>query len=229
MNAHARLKPVAEEATIGQPMPDGSLLITAEQLALLGNGDAKRGRRNLRLLLAAEADPKVYDGPTPKPDTVRIATSDDEMAILGLIMMDLQENCAHIAPIDSERVVSHIMSATRRQGSIIGVIDGPEKKPVALTLLVPAQWWFSRAYYVTELINYVHPEHRKSSHIHDLIQFERWVGDEWSRNFGYRVFMLLGVLGTKRVREKVLLYKRKLAEAGRMFLYPSPNFGMDKP
>lgn len=228
MNAVARaITAVPEESPIGQPMPNGSLLITAEQLARLGNGDAKRGRRELRLLLEAEREPEVYDGPTAKPDTVRIATTHDEAAILELMLMDVRENGAHIAPINEDRMLQHIRAATHRKGAIIGLIDGPDKKPVAICMILPMQWWFSKAYYLMEALSYVHPDHRKTKHIHDLIQFDRWVADEWSKNAGFRIFMLFGILGTKRVREKVILYRRKLSEAGRFFLYPSPTFGME--
>lgn len=228
MTAVARtIAAVPEEHPVGTPMPDGSLLITAEQLARLGNGDAKRGRRELRLLLEAERDPVVFDGPTPKPDTVRIATTHDEDAILELMLMDVRENAAHIAPIHEDRILAHIRSATHKLGSIIGVIDGPDKKPVAVTMLIPAQWWFSKAYYIHEALNYVHPDHRRSKHIHDLIQFGRWVGDEWSKNAGFRIFTLFNVLAAKRTREKSMLYSRKLAKAGTVYLYPSPTFGME--
>lgn len=226
MNAHARtLTAVPETAPIGQPQSDGSLLITAEQLARLGNGDAKRGRRELRLLLEAERDYPVFSGPTEKPASVRIATPKDEKDVLELILCDLRENAEKIAPIHEDRIMEHIQAGTQKKGAIVAVIDGPEGKPVAVCMLLPGQWWFSKAYYLQEALNYVHPDHRKTKHIHDLIQFERWVGDKWSKDAGFRVYTIFSVLGTKRVREKTILYKRKLAQSGSLFVYPDPFVG----
>lgn len=228
MNSHSRnLAAVPDAPAIGVPMPDGALLITAEQLARLGNGDYKRGRRELRLLLESERDPPVFNGPTEKPSTVRIAVPKDEKDILELMLEDLRENAEHIAPIHEDRIMEHIRSATEKRGAIIGLIDGPRGKPVAVCMLLPCQWWFSKAYFISEALNYVHPDHRKTKHIHDLIQFERWVGDQWSKNAGFRIWVLFSVLGGKRVREKVILYKRKLFESGRFFFYPSPTQGGD--
>lgn len=226
MNAHSRIvAALPKQEPVGQPMPDGSLLITAEQLARLGNGDPKRGRRELRLLLEAEREPEVFNGPTEKPATVRIATPKDEKEVLQLILCDLRENAEKIAPIHEERIVEHIRAATEKRGAIIGLIDGPEGKPVAVCMILPAQWWFSKAYFLHEALNYVHPDHRKTRHIHDLIQFERWVGDQWSKNAGFRIYTVFNVLGTKRVREKTILYRRKLAQSGAVFVYPDPFAG----
>lgn len=206
-------------------LEDGSMVIMPDELARFGNGDAQRGRKELRALLNAEIDRKVSDGPVTKPESVRIAGPKDEEALLELLLCDLRENATAVAPIDEERVMSHIQFGTRRKGGIVGVIDGPDGNPVATVVLAPAQWWWSRAYYIQDIVNYVHPDHRQSRHIHDLIQFERWASDEWSRLFGYRIFLLCGVLGYKRVREKMIIYKRKFLQAGAAFLYPAPREG----
>lgn len=206
-------------------LADGSMVISPEELARFGNGDAQRGRRELRRLVVAEIDRKVSDGPTEKPANVRLASMKDEAAILELLLLDLKENAAVVAPIDPERVMEHIVLGTRRQGGLVGVIDGANGQPVAVVVLVPMQWWWSKAHYLQDVVNYVHPDHRVSRHIHDLIQFERWAADEWSRLFGYRIYLLCGVLGYKRVREKLIMYKRKFLQAGAAFLYPAPRDG----
>lgn len=206
-------------------LDDGSMVVSPAELARLGGGDVHKGRRTLRSLLAAEVDHRVDHGPTTKPVNVRIANEKDEEAIFALLMLDLKENAVAVAPIDEDRVREHIEIGTKRKGGIVGVIDGPDKKPVAVVLLVPLQWWWSRAWYIHDIVNYVHPDHRQSRHIHDLIQFERWASDEWSRNFGYRIFLLCGVLGYKRIREKIVMYKRKFLQAGAAFIYPAPRDG----
>jgi hypothetical protein len=206
----------------GTTLPDGSMIVTPEQLARLGNGDVKRGRRELGLMLAATKDRTIHSGPTKRPANVRLATVADEEKVLALVLRDLQENASKIAPIDEERVLDHIQAGTQKRGGIVIVIDGPDRSIIAVGIMIPCQWWFSKSYYVCEMLNYVHPDHRRSNHINDLLAYERWVGDFWSKDFGYRIFVLFGVLATKRVKEKVMLYRRKFALTGASFLYPSP-------
>lgn len=231
MNAHSRITVPDEdsgrrpraESTFGDVTPDGSLVITREQLALLGGGDVVRGKCNLRRLLAAEREHKLPTAPATKPAKVRIATVADEAAIFELLMADLKENAESVAPISPERVMAHIQAGTRRQNAcVMGVIDGPDRKPVALVLLMTSQWWWSNALYIQEQITYVHPDHRRSNHIDALLQFAKWWTDSMITSFGHRLYMLAGVLGTKRVRQKSILYRRKFRMVGMAFLYPPP-------
>jgi hypothetical protein len=203
-------------------LPDGSLSVSAEQLALLRNGDVRKGRRELKLLLQAEKDRHVSNAVPKRPENVRIAVPTDETAILELLIMDLEENAMDVAELDIGRVVQHIQAATRKHGAIMGVIDGPNGKPVALIFLMPAQWWWSKAYYIQETITFVHPEHRRSHHIDNLLNFAKWVQHQWTTDFGYKLYLMCGVLGTKRIREKMILYRRKFQSVGMLFLYPSP-------
>jgi len=202
--------------------PDGGMLVTDEQLARFGGGDAKTGRKELRLLLALDRDGPVYAGPTARPETVRIAGPQDEAALLELMLMDLRENAEHIAPIDDVKCMGHIQSGTRRRGGIVGVIDGPDGKPVAMTILVPQTWHWSQGWFLQELINFVHPDHRKSRHVDDLLDFIKWASDNMTRNMGSKMYVLCGVLGAWRVRAKVALYRRKFAMAGVACVYPAP-------
>lgn len=220
MNKMVAIKKTDEQ--VGRALADDSLLISAEELARFGNGDPKRGRRELRLILEAEKDHVIHNGPVEKPKSVRIAGPQDEAILMELLLQDLRENAERIAPIDEGRVLGHVQAGTRQMGGIVGVIDGPNGRPVALCILIPVQWWWSRSYYIQDVVNYVHPDHRASRHIHDLIQFERWIADEWSKKFGYRIYLLCGVLGFKRFKEKLIIFKRKFFQAGAAFLYPSP-------
>lgn len=230
MNAHATLRAVLppDPDPIGQITGEG-YLVSDETLARLGNGDVKRGRRELRMMLADTREPKVHVGPTDYPTradgsrTVRFAGPADEQAILALVLLDHAENAAEIAPLDEDRILEHIRAGTEKKGGILGVVDGPDGTPVGTVCLMPYQWWFSKAYCVQEIWNFVHPDHRRSNHAADLIQFTKWVSDEWTRQFGYRVFTLTGVTATKRVREKIRLYRRVLTPVGAFFVYPTPK------
>lgn len=210
---------------------DGSLVVTEEQLARFGNGDPKVGRRELRLLLELDNDNTVWAGPTEYPRNVRIAGPADEQAIHDLLLLDLNENAAHIAPIDSgfdgpagfeSRVVETIRACTRKRGGMCGVIDGPEGGPVAVIILHPVMWWWSKGCYWFEIVNFVHPDHRRSRHVDDLLNFARWCSDATSKQMGTRFYLICGVLGAWRVRAKIALYRRKFRQAGAAFCYPAP-------
>lgn len=209
---------------------DGSMVITPDQILAFGGGDLKLGRRELRNLLAAERDRKIHRDPATRPASVRVATEADVQDVFDLIMLDLRENAVLVAPIDEEKVRRTIHIAITGQGGPRGfacVINGPDAKPVAVGLVIPMQWWWSNQWFLQETINYVHPDHRRSHHIDDLLEFERFAADSFTRNFGYRTYMLFGILGWKRVRAKIALYRRKLAMTGAAFLYPSP-FGNEE-
>jgi len=208
-------------------LPDGSMILSRSQVEAFGNGDAARGRKEVRRMANAYRDGPVHNGPTPQPRNVRAAGEKDEAAIMELLLGNLREYADQIAPIDPNRVALHVRIATRREGGLCGVIDGPDGKPVAVCLLVPVQWWWSQQWYLMEVVNYVHPDHRRSHHIDDLLSFQRWAVDAWTGSFGYRVYLLCGVLGAWRVFEKIALYRRRFRQVGAAFLYPAPNVKID--
>ena len=200
---------------------DGSLLVSVEMLEQFGGGDAKRGRADLRSLLAADRASPTFSGPTARPASVRIAGPADEEALLALLMDDLRVNAEHMAIISEERVMFHIQSGTRQRGGVVGVI-GPVGAPVACVILVPFQPWWSNAWWLQEVVNYVHPDHRRSGHVDALLDFIKWASDDMTKGCGYRVPVLCGVLGAWRVRAKMALYARKFWTAGICCIYPAP-------
>ena len=121
------------------------------------------------------------------------------------------------------QLVAHIQHGTQGKGGMVGVIDGPDGKPVAVVVMVDFQWWWSVQRAFQELVLYVHPDHRRSNHLADLIQFQKWAVDEMTKRSGYRVYLMLGVMGIHKVREKIMLYRRKLSrQVGAAWIYPSP-------
>jgi len=224
-------EPVARRApppTNGHaPAEERDYVVSAERLAQIWpDKDARARRKEIRNLLADErVGPQITHGPIAKPENVRAADPDDERDLYDLAMLDLKENAEHIAPISPNKVVALIHHGTRRQGGMIGVIDGPEGGIVGAVCLVPSQWWWSEGYYLQDVFTCVHPDHRKSDYAKDLINFACWASDEWTRGFGYRVYTLTGVLGTKRVRDKIRFFRRMLTLVGAAVLYPAPPEG----
>lgn len=202
-------------------LDDGSMVVTVDQLARFGGGDAREGRRELRLMLSMERNGPVFNGPTVRPKNVRLAGPKDEEAILALYLGDLQANAAHIAPIDEMKCLELIRCGTRRRGGFVGVIDEGDK-PVAMVILVPQCWHWSNGYFLQELSLYVHPDHRGTRYAHDLMNWSKWVSDSMSASWGSRCYLLAGVLGGWRVRAKIALYRRMFPVAGCVSVYPAP-------
>ena len=202
---------------------DGGMVVRRVHLERLGGGDARKGKGELLAWL------KFWDVrenpimPAGKPKAVRVAGIADEPAVMELLMLDVADNAAHVAIPDPDRMLQHVHLGTRRQGGIVGVIDGPDKRPVAVCVMVPIQWWWSNQWAIQELVCYVHPDHRRTDMIDDLMDFQKWVVDEWSRTSGYRVYLLNGVLGAWRVMSKIRLYSRKFRMAGAVYIYPPPD------
>lgn len=220
MSAHSRVR--APAAPSSATLPDGAMVVTPEQLARFGGGDAKRGRRELRLMLAQEREREIATGPTDRPPTVALATPADEAAILALLRIDVAENAAHIAAPDDERMLALIRTATQRKGGFAGVIrEGGAI--VAVTILVPAQWWWSRQWMYEDVVTFVHPRHRASRHVDDLIDFQKWVSDRMSAEFGYRTFVVSAVVATRRAWAKIALWRRKFQQSGIFCVYPAPG------
>lgn len=215
------LRAIPIEEPVGSITDDG-YLVTNEQLVMLGDGDVKRGRRVLRSLIMDEREHKPIMGPVVKPVSVRIANQYDEEAIYNLLTLDLEENATAVAPIDPDMLAERITLATREGKGMIGVIDGPDGFPVATIGLYNERWWWSGSWHFCKLWDFVHPDYRHLGYGKELIKFGEWCSDAMTRKFGYRVYTLSGVLGFKRIRDKVRMYKRLTNMVGAFFLYPAP-------
>lgn len=209
--------------TPGVVTTDGGLYITKEQLERLSPGDPNRARRDLRMLVADHRNPKPIRGPTPKPEAVRIATRQDEQAVFDLLVMAHRDNGTNFSPMKAGKVEAKIKAATNLEGPILGIVDAPEGGGVAaVALLEPTQWWWGEGWFLGDLVQYVRPEHRRSSTAADLLRFERWCADKMTEGFGYPVYVVAGVLSLFRSREKERLWGRYLNPVGGLFLYPWP-------
>lgn len=214
-------------APTGVTLPDGALVLIPDQLAVFGDGDPARGRRFVRRMLGAMKEPVVYNGPTERPMSVIAAGPDDEQAAFDLLMMDLHEYADRIALIDADRVRAHVEAGTKRRGAVCGIVKSADGVVAGVTLLVPMQWWWSQEWFLHEVVTYVHPDHRKSNHVDELLAFQKWVADTWTKQFGYRVYLQTGILSARRVWEKIALYRRKFWQAGIVCIYPRPSVGGD--
>jgi hypothetical protein len=204
--------------------PDAQgMSVDVETLKKLGHGSAGRGRRWLKTWIDKELGATPINGPTDKPDGVRVATEDDEDALLALMMQDVQENALNIASPSPSKILEQIRRGTRRKGNILAVIDGPDGKPVACLNLMFFQWWWSEAHFLQEVWNYVHPAHRASKHAATLMRFARWCSDNMTEKSGYRVWLFMGVTSKAATERKVMFYSQYANPIGAFFIYPHPG------
>lgn len=204
------------------PTPDGGYLISAESVRDLGDGDPKVGRKRLRMFMADEREPKMHAGPTKRPETVRIATEADELGVLTLLIKICSMETVSWAPVSPDRILDFVRRGTRQTGGVVGVIDGEDGKPVAVTVMFATQPAHSLTYYIHEVFNAVHPDHRNGPHAKDLLDFGKWLSDEWTAKFGYRVSLVSQVNSGYRVREKIRFFRRHMTQIGAVFVYPTP-------
>lgn len=152
---------------------------------------------------------------TPRPNNVRIALPQDEMAVFSLAKMAHEENA--VAPISDHKVLEKIRTATNERGGIIGII-GDEQNLEAIIMLELTQQWYSEAWALTELFAFVHPDHRRTTHAKSLIQFSKWAAEKMA------LPLFIGVLSGERMAAKVRLYRRDLQMSGALFVH-NPTFG----
>ena len=147
---------------------------------------------------------------TTKPASVRVATRADEDRIFALMHLAHKENA--VACINNQKVWDKIRLATRKKGGVIGIIDGPKGLEGVICMCM-AQWWYSDDWHVEELINFVHPDCRRSDHAKDLLSFAKWFTEQME------LPLFIGVLSNIRTEAKVRLYGRRLDNVGAVFCH----------
>lgn len=198
-------------------------------LVKLGRGDAMAGRRLLRTLIDIEVVHEPINGPTPKPDNVRLATIADEASLVELLRLDVAENAAHIAPSDDEALFTLVQAATRDIHNLgpakpsIGVIGSPGQIEGAIFLQLQRWFWSSEHWFVEERLTAVRPDCRKSRHAADLIRFARWFVDAMSEHTDVRVRLVLSVVATVGAGPKQAFFGRMLNRVGAIYSYPAPD------
>lgn len=202
-------------------------LVPYETVAKLGGGDAVAGRRLLRTLIDLAVVREPVNGPTERPDNVRLATIEDEASLAELLRLDVAENAAHIAPSNDGALFDFIQAATRDINNlgaakpIIGVIGTPDHIEGAIFIELQ-RWFWSDQWFLQERLTAVRPDSRKTRHAANLLKFAKWFADTMSAQAGFRVYLIASVVGTREVDRKVALFGRTMNKAGGIFVYPNP-------
>lgn len=155
---------------------------------------------------------------TSRPLNVRIATRLDEPEILRLMRAAFEEQ--PIFPLDEEKMLAEIRLATDRKGSVIGVIDGKDRKIEGYLFAVISQYWYSSdSWHLSELSNFVHPDCRHPGHARSLIEFAKWFAEAMS------IPLVMGILSTQRLEAKIRLYRRQIVPCGAIFVHNTGHIG----
>jgi hypothetical protein len=150
-----------------------------------------------------------------KVSEVRIATPADRDAMLPLLYLMHKEN--GVAPLSERKMQAALDRGLARDKAIVGVIeeDGIIKASIGLFV---HEWWYSESVHIEDFWNFVHPEHRQSTHAKSLLKFARKASD------GLVVQLLIGILSSERTAAKVRLYENEFGPSmGAGFVYPNPR------
>lgn len=146
-----------------------------------------------------------------RPKNVRPARPGDEDNLFDLLCLAYKENAPF--SMSDKKVRAIIEAATSDKEIIVGVVDAPDGKIAASVGAIFTQWWYTEDFHIDELWNFVHPDHRRSTHAKDLISYMKWVSDMMDMT------LHMGVLTTTRVEAKVRLYGRQMQQTGAFFMH----------
>lgn len=142
---------------------------------------------------------------------VRKAVPADEPDLMALCQ-ELHEDNAQF-PMSDRKVAEMMKRAFNGGGAIIGAI-GPVGKVEGAILLLIDTFWYTDAWSLHEIFNFVRPAYRKSTYAKDLINFGKRCSDELA------IPLAIGVVSNHRTRAKMGLYERQLGPpVGGYFLY----------
>lgn len=137
--------------------------------------------------------------------------------MLDLLGMMYAEN--GVAGLCRPKMEAALDRGLRRDRALIGVIGDSDGVKASIGLFMH-QWWYSDDWHLEDCWNFVHPEHRRSTHARSLLTFAKKAADDLG------IQLLIGILSTDRTQAKVKLYERFFGpSAGAGFVYPNRAAG----
>lgn len=153
--------------------------------------------------------------------TPRLAQPADAESLFQMCRLLWEEN--GLFPMSESRVRRVIEIAVKPETrdeerepiTIIGAL-GPVGDVEASLAVCITQNWYSDAWHVEELWNFVRPDMRRTNHAKSLVEYSKKVATE------LELPLMIGILSSDRTQGKVRLYSRQLgAPAGAYFVWPS--------
>lgn len=153
------------------------------------------------------------------------ATPADEQAIFETLEKLHSEN--GMWPMNHDKVMAAIRVATRggMPAAIIGLIKGKDGEIEGMIWLILQDSWYSDYLSWNERLLFVVPEHRRSSHAKNLVQFAKWCSDTMSDNLPKQpgqqteIPLIIGILTFKALEPKMRLYQRQFKQVGATFMH----------
>lgn len=133
---------------------------------------------------------------------VRKAKPRDRDAILRICEQNHVENGQF--SLAMPKVEAMVDKALNDQGAIIGTVG--RDKIEGLIILLIAQFWYTEDWCLEEVMNFVLPEHRRSTHAKDMIAFAKRCSEEIG------IDLVIGVVANERTKAKIELYRRQLGD-----------------
>ena len=142
--------------------------------------------------------------------TVRMATPADFDGVMHLGRLLHAENGQHAwDDAKAQEIAAKLLEC---DGGYIGVIGAPDNLHGMIGIQLD-QPWYSSAWMLVELFNFVHPAHRRSTHAKSLIGHAKGYADQLG------IPLVIGIISNHRTEAKVRLYRRMLPKAGEFFTY----------
>jgi len=142
---------------------------------------------------------------------VRVARPEDEDEIVSLILLLHSENGMFTAV--EEYIRDEVRRLTHKDGGLIGVIDGESGKIEGTVGFDISSWWYTDDLCINEKWNFVHPDHRRTTHAKRLIEFGKWCSDQ------LKIPLFMGIITNDRTEAKERLYRRQLHRIGGYFTH----------
>lgn len=133
---------------------------------------------------------------------VRKANPRDRNVILDICEQNHRENGQF--SLAMPKVEGMVDKALTDQGAIIGTVG--RDKIEGLIILLIAQFWYTEDWALEEIMNFVLPDHRRSTHAKDMIAFAKRCSEEIG------IPLVIGVVANERTKAKIELYRRQLGE-----------------
>lgn len=176
----------------------------------------------------------MYDGVPEKiqiqqPETVRVATIADEVALYKLLLKLEPSNDMGFKR-DDQKVWAHVNTVCRGTGGVAGVIDGPNGTLIGSIGITASQPWYSSEWFLSEVWCFVDPAYRKGTRYGEaLFEFARWHQQDLSQRVGRNLPLEISFLSYRRVAAKDRLWRRLAGEnaggrwIGSTFLIGAPD------
>ena len=144
---------------------------------------------------------------------VRMGNSGDAGRIYDFLLNLYGENS--VFALSERRSRESIASCLNMEQGTYGVTGLIEKdgKIVGAVGLRPSQMWYSDDWFLDELWNFVHPDHRNSDYAQRLIEFSQWAATRLG------LPLVMGIVTKKRLAPKIRLYQRFMPQIGAYFIF----------